>query len=72
MKKKIVEKESTIRQKMNVLPKGLTSLDDSIYKEEGELMRMIRISVLQRDHENALIENVRKLKDLREMYGGLK
>ena len=65
MKKTVVEKESTIRQKMNVLPKGLTSLDDSIYKEEGELMRMIRISVLQRDHENALIENVRKLKDLR-------
>jgi hypothetical protein len=26
----------------DVLPKGLTSLDDSIYKEEGELMRMIR------------------------------
>jgi len=72
VKKTVVEKESTIRQKMNVLPKGLTSLDDSIYKEEGELMRMIRISVLQRDHENALIENVRKLKDLREMYGGLK
>ena len=65
MKKTVVEKESTIRQKMNVLPKGLTSLDDSIYKEEGELMRMIRISVLQQDHENALIENVRKLKDLR-------
>jgi len=65
VKKTVVEKESTIRQKMNVLPKGLTSLDDSIYKEEGELMRMIRISVLQRDHENALIENVRKLKDLR-------
>jgi len=66
--KKIVEKESTIRRKMNVLPKGLTSLDDSIHKGEEELMRMIRTSVLKRGQENALIEIVRKLKDLRNVW----
>ena len=70
----VVENKRSERKRRNderkenvVVPKALSD-ESNLKQAEEELIRMIRVSVLKRGQENALIEIVRKLKDLRTVW----